>query len=342
MAESKQSTSGTSTSQPGWAPQANALTQLFGQVPGAVQTAQGVNLPSNFTATMTPDQLAVYKNMMTTGSGVAGNGVNLSNTGTDASGAGATAAEGALTSLGGFNPASTNNPSNVINAATEYMNGQNIPSQVAQAMVGANQEARDVTLPGINQTMTDSGNQNSSRNAIAQGLVQRGLAENAQNMTSSMEGQAFQGGLGLAENQNATNNSALLAALTGAAGAGTGLTTAGSLAGTEGVNNLVNSLGLASTGAGGVQQNTQEELTNELQQYMYGSQAPFLPLNEAMGIVGTQNWGPTTNSNATTTTTPSALQLIAGGMTGVGGMLNGIGNVTPSNFNLFNPMSWMG
>jgi hypothetical protein len=42
-------------------------------------------------------------------------------------------------------------------------------------MLNARQTARDVTLPQINQNAAISGNSNSSRTGIAEGLVQRGL-----------------------------------------------------------------------------------------------------------------------------------------------------------------------
>jgi len=224
MASSTSNTSGTATSAPGYAPQANVLSDVFGQVPGAITTAQNQQLPSQYTAGMTPQQLQEYQMMTSAGNGIAGTGAGATN-------AGAAGAQGALTSLGAFNPSATNNTANLINSANQYVQGQNIPAQVAQAMQGATQQAAQTTLPGINQGMTNTGNQNSSRNALAQGQVQQGLAENSENLASSMSGQAYGQGLNLAESQQATNNATQLAALQAALGGGTNLMTGGTAAG---------------------------------------------------------------------------------------------------------------
>jgi hypothetical protein len=49
-------------------------------------------------------------------------------------------------------------------------------------MQGATETARDVTMPGIEQNAAMTGNTNSTRTGIADGLVQRGLAEQSANL----------------------------------------------------------------------------------------------------------------------------------------------------------------
>jgi hypothetical protein len=67
--------------------------------------------------------------------------------------------------------------------------------------------SRDVTrnlyenqIPGLNQAATDSGNMNSSRAGVAQGIMSRGAADQIGDIASNMRGQAYSQGLGLAEN----------------------------------------------------------------------------------------------------------------------------------------------
>src|ERR1700737_1961170 len=154
--------SGTSSSAPGWAPQVGALTTAFNQAGGALANAQSAHAPTGTSANLTGNGM------------LSNNGVSLSNSGTSA----ATSGLGALTN---YNAGSTNNPQAISNAATQFANGQNIGAQTAAATNQAMETVRDVTLPGIQQHAAIGGNTDSSRNGIAQGLVERSLAENSQN-----------------------------------------------------------------------------------------------------------------------------------------------------------------
>jgi hypothetical protein len=64
----------------------------------------------------------------------------------------------------------------------------------------------------------------------------------------------------------------------------------------------------------------QAALTNQLQQYQFGSQAPWTPIQNLMGIIGSNNWGGNTSTTgtSTTTSTPSAWQVL-GGLLGAAG-----------------------
>jgi hypothetical protein len=313
-----------STSGPGYGPQQNFLQSIFGQLPSALQTSQGAQLPQNFTAGMTPQQLQIAQGEVGAGQGLAGNGGTLAGAGTTAAGQGYQGASSALQSLLGFNPAATNNTSNVINGANAYVNGMNIPQMVQGDMAAANANAAETTLPGLQQGMAGSGNVNSSRNGLAQGLVQSNLANQAAGLAANLQGTGYNTGAGLTEQQLQSNNANALSALTGGLYGGTGLGTSGALGATEGTNNAANAFGMQNQGAGMQQQNNQLGLTNQLQQYLYGTQSPFLPLQEAMGIGGGYNWGTNSsvngfqNSNGRGTTNqqqnPSALSLIGSGL----------------------------
>lgn len=315
---------GTATNAPSYAPQANALQDILGQVPGALSQGQSAQLPSNYVAGLTGQQLGLGQTEYNSGLGAANTASGLVGTGSSAATTGYGGAGSALSSLLGYNPSATNNAGAVNSFANQYVAGQNIPAQVQQAMAGANQEANEVSLPGINQAMTASGNQNSSRNALSQGLVQSNLANTAANLGSSMEGQAYATGSQLGESALQSNNSNALSALTGALSGGTALGSSGAYGSTLGTNNLASALGLSTTGAQTSQTNSQDILSNALQQYEYGEAAPFAPLAAAMGIAGSTNWGQTTTGggtqeantlgNSTTTSTPSLLSMLGSGL----------------------------
>lgn len=293
-------TNGTTSSAPGWAPQLSALTNAFTQANGALSTAQGYSA--------TPGASA--QPMLGTNGAVNSNGGALSTSGADATKTG-------LAQLTGYNPYATNNTQSLIDAAKQYASGQNIQAQTDAAMQQAKETARDVTLPGIEQNAALTGNTNSSRTGIAQGLVERSLAENANNTYNALASQAYNNGLTLAENQAQANNTGALTAASNAANAGTNAANAGTTA----VSNSITNTGNANL----VDENNYNNNVNNA----------YAPLNDYMKLVGGTNWGSTTNTNGTSSTqgtgtqttqsNPSAFQMISGllGMAGQGASLFG-------------------
>ena len=190
-----QTTTGSTT--PGFAPQAADLTTAFNGANGALSSASQAVAPTNFTAQMSPAQLAAYQQMIQQG-GNLGTPSTQAGTGTALQADGTSGVGGALSGLSNFNAAGATNPGAINSAAQQYVQGQNIPAQVAAAMQGATQQAQDVTMPGIEQNAAIGGNTNSSRAGIADGLVQRGLAEQSANLNGSLSGAAYAHGLDLA------------------------------------------------------------------------------------------------------------------------------------------------
>ena len=244
--DSKQttSTSASSTKDP-WAPQAAALTGAFNDANSAYAKSSTATAPTDFTAQFTPEQLATYHTMIAQGGDTTA-ATNAANAGTALTGAGTTATTGALSGLSNFNASNANNPDSLVAAANKYVGGQNIDAQVNDAMLNARQTARDVTMPGIEQGAALSGNTNSSRTGIADGLVERGLAEQGANLGASLRSTAFQNGLTLAQQQAAGNNTTNVGALTGAASAGTNAVNSGVNAGTQSIADNTAQAALAS------------------------------------------------------------------------------------------------
>jgi hypothetical protein len=254
-----------------------------------------------------------YANGNTSPSTTASTGTTLQNAGADAT-------SGALSGLSNYDPTQLNNADSLIANANKYVAGQDIVSQVNNAMLNARQTARDVTLPGIEQNAAISGNTNSSRTGIAQGLVERGLAEQAADLGSTLRSNAFKDGLTLASSNANANNTDTLGALSSAAGQGTNAANTGVSASTSGINQQTGLYNLANAAGTGEQSANQADLTNQNQQYQSGVSAPFASLQQLMSIIGTQNWGANTTGTKTVKTDPSVLSTIAG-LLGTAGVL---------------------
>jgi hypothetical protein len=286
--------SNTSTSGPGFQPQASALTNAFNQAGGALTNAQSYTAPNGAAANLT-------------GNGaLSNNGVTLSNSGTNAATSG-------LGALSGYNAGSTNNPQAITDAATQYANGQNIGAQTSAAMQQAMEQVRDVALPGIAQNAAASGNSDSSRSGIAQGLVERSLAENTQNTYNSLYGQAYGNGLNLAQTQANNNNGLNLSAANSAASQGNSAVNTGQNAYSGALNNT----GTANSINQGNYSNNVGNAYSALQQYM--------------NLIGGTNWGTTTSSSgnsqtqgtgtSNTQTDPGLLSSISSGIGVLGALL---------------------
>jgi hypothetical protein len=314
----------TSTTDP-WAPQASALTSAFTNAGNAYNTASTAVAPTNFTAAMDPTAIAAFNQMVQQGGNLSTPNTQAQ-TGTALQGAGTSGVSGALTGLQNYNPAATNNPALNISAANAYAAGQNIPDQVKNAMLPAMQQARDVTIPGIEQNAAITGNTNSSRTGIADGLVQRGLAEQSAALNGSLTGQAFGHGLDLASSNANANNTAKLGALSSAGTIGNSAAGTGVNAGTQAIAGQGALSSEAAAGGAGLTAAQQAELTNQLQQFQSATTSPYAALNGEMGVIGSNNWGNSGTSN--TTTTPSAWDTISGLMSSAGSLAGGINGVS--------------
>ncbi len=317
-----QQQSSTTTSSP-WSVQSPYLQQAFADAAGAMNQTNGVPTPTELTAGLTPQQLQLFQSAINYGT--SNTSPQLEATlGGGAAGAGYSGATGALSELGAFDPSSTNNVNADIAGGNAYAAGQNIPAQVQAAMRDATQQAHDVTLPGLEANAAGTGNVNSSRTGVAEGIVQRGLAQQAGDLSAQLQAQAYNTGAGLTSQENQANNSALLSALNGEGSLGTSLFGGGLGALGQSINDQGSLFNLANEGAAGVQAGNQLQDTNAQQLYQQNTSAPFNGLDQFWNIVGSGNWGGTSSSTGTgqTTTTPSLYQTL-GSLLGTGGSLLG-------------------
>jgi hypothetical protein len=323
-----QATSGTTTTTP-WGPQASYLTDAFTQA----KNAYGQNMK---TGAYSGDYVAQPNGQSgtafdqaynfgtdSTNNGRVGNLLNLSQdwlkNGTDWANQGGNG----LASLAG------DQTQNIIDNAGKYADNPYISGAIQAAMADANRQASESTVPNLYRSAAGSNALNSDRAALSQGVVDRGLAEMAGNLSGTMRYNAFNNGLDASASEVNARRSAYgnLGSL-GQAGQGLGMT--GMAQGLENQSRLNQ---MAAAGAEGNRMDRQYGLDNAMQQYQGKQNFPWSALNNYYNIIGNKSWGGTSNwtsngtSNGTTVQQQEpGLASIAGGVLGAGGSMFKGGN----------------
>lgn len=293
LAPSFQTTNTTTTNAPG-GPQAGALNTIYGGLAGAYNKTKDLNYTGDFYAAPNQTQYDAYNQAGGfaggIGAGIPGAQINA---GMPLLAQGFGGAGGALSGL--LNYGLNDQTGNNINTANTYANNPYIDQAVRAATYGANRNAAENDIPNLYRGAAASGNLNSDRTALAQGVVERGLAENAQNIGAQMRNDAWSRGLQTALEQGqmglgALSNAGSLGANIGAAGSGMlsqGITDQ------QGLSKLYESAG---TGLQGLAQNG---IDNNLAKFQFQQQNPWTALNNYYGIAGQGNWWGTQNQNST-------------------------------------------
>lgn len=311
---SSQEKSETSTSAP-LAAQMPYLNMGWQQASNALTNANNMKAPDAFVAQMTPDQLANFRQMAAYGGNSTLPGQMASN-GTALAGGGSDGILNAIRNMQNFQP--TGSVDSTIADANKYANNAAIPGMVDAAMRDARRNAAETTLPGIAQGAASTGNLNSSRTAIAQGMVDRGLQEKAADLSANFRGAAYDKGLTLANDANKFNTTANLTNNSALASAGNSASTTGFGAMSGAIGDQTNLFNLANAGTAGAQQADQLGINNELAKYGFGANSQFDALKNYWSIVGNQNWGGTKTGESTTTNNPGALQYAGLGLNALG------------------------
>lgn len=320
------STNSTQTSAPSWAPQVGALTQAFGGAQNAYTKQLGMgDYTGDYIAEPNATQYGAIDQATNFAQGnaanVGNNQVNqgqglLSNYGTG------TNAANAL-----YNFGSASQTQNAINTANQLSNNPYIDQMVNAATYGANRNAAENDLPMLARTANGSGNLNSDRAALAQGVIGRGLAENAQNIGATMRGNAWNNGLA----QFNTQNQQQLGALSNAGSLGANLGGAGSSMMSQGINDQANLSSIYSGAGSALNSLNQSYLDNALSKYQGKIQNTWSPVNNLYNIAGANNWGSTQNTSSTgfsmlphenKSSSPGALGIVGAGL-GIAGSIAG-------------------
>lgn len=214
--------------------------------------------------------------------------------------------------------AAANTPAAQQAAAAAYANGQNIGAATTAATQQAYQDAANNTLPSIYRNAASSGSLNSDRTALAQGLVQQGLAQTSANTYANLWNQAYNTGGTNYSTQNAANNAA-----TTAAG------TLGSTAASQGYTGLNNAYTTGATSnqlavgaANNLNSLDQATLDNQLKQWASNYSYDQNNLNDYWNVVSPLKGGTTTSAGTSTTdTSPSLASQIGQGIGTAGSLM---------------------
>jgi hypothetical protein len=306
-----------------WQVQQPYLQQAFGQAQTNLGNANANQYSGQQVAQFSPDQLALFKQMQ--GYGADGSPAATSTSvGQTTATAGANALTGAFDALGNYQPGGGTDSN--IAAATSYANNPATDGMIDAAMRDARRSVSEQALPQVARSAAAGGNTMSSRRAISEGLVERGLAEKTADVSAGIRGQQFDRGLALAEAGRTADNSAVLEAMKTRAAAGGNAVNAGVNAIGSGIQQqggLFDIAGAGATGAG--QQNQQNQIDNAKGMSEYGNDAAQKALANFMSIVGSANWGGTSSGTQTQTSTPSLWSTVGSGL-GMASSIMGLGN----------------
>lgn len=322
--QTTQTTNTSETTAP-WSAQQPYLLDAFKKAQSNYNMGAGSLYSGDQIAGMTPEQMNVFKSLYSYGMnnnnipGISASvGTNLANTGSQGLSA-------AMERLLAFKP--TGGPQDNVTTAGLYADNPYISGQVDAAMRDASRYVNEQQLPALDRAAAMTGNVNSStvgRGGIAQGIIQRGLAEKAADVSANLRGSAYSQGLNLAEQGRQADTNSILDALksTGSLGA----TSAG--AGVDALGNSINQQGtlysLAGEGAAGNQAANQASIDNAKAVSEYGADRLNSLLSQYFSTVGGANWGSQSTGTGTTVTTkkedPSIANQIAGVLGGLGGL----------------------
>lgn len=322
MGSSKQTTT---TDQGPWKVQQPFLTEAFNEAQSLYkQNKDTPGYTGDFIAGLTDQQKGLIDGGIdfynTTGANTGSNTTNLSQglLSSGASGMGTTA--GQLSELS--NEILNSDPTGAnISAASRYADNPFVSGMVDNAMLDARRQVAEGVIPNLYRGAAATGNLNSDRTALAQGVVERGLAEKAAGISSGLRGELYSQGLELSEQARSRNMAAGIDALSSSGLLYDAMSGKG-LSGTElgsGLSNdaISNALSLSTL----YQQNNQDMLDNAMQKQTYAQDRPYDMLSRYYDLVGGNNWG----QYGTTTTKNQASPAQTAGMIigSIGSLLKG-------------------
>lgn len=242
--------------------------------------------------------------------------------------------------LTNFNPGDPTQAN--ISSAGQYANNPYMSGMIDAASRDVRRNLTEDVLPGISRVGSATGNTNSSRTGVAEGIALRGAQDRIGDIASTMRGDAYQQGLGLAENARGTNMQAQLQGMSqGLANTENArqfntntqlnaLNNAGNLYGnaygqgiqgtTAGAQQMYNNLDAMSQAGALQQQDAQGRLNEQYAKWQGAQDRGFNLLDRYMQIIGGQ-YGSTTNTTANNGQ-PTWLNTLQGGL---GGAAAGLG-----------------
>lgn len=278
----------TQTSTP-WGPQGDALKDIFAKAGQAYASKAGTPwYEGDIYANMDPMTAAAIKQNLeyinSRGKQTADTVEGVGNKMLDGSVDGFKQAADGLYSASSTDPTQAN-----IAAASAYANNPAIDGMIDAASRDVKRNLFENEIPGLNRAGTASGNINSSRAGVAEGIMRRGAADQVGDISAAIRGNAFDHGLSLAEGARTANMSGL-GSSAGIYGQqfGQGI---GAL-GTARDINLGNTASAIDTSSL-FQKDQQGQLDANFQKWLGNDTRDMDLLSKYYGIVGSGNWGGT-------------------------------------------------
>jgi len=236
-----------------------------------------------------------------------------------------------MDSLGAYGAAAgaDNTASNIKNAGM-YADNPYLSGQIDAATRDVGRNLNENTLPGIDRAAVGSGNINSSRAGIAEGIAMRGAQDQAGDIAANMRGNAYNQGI-----QTAANDAQFRTNSMGQASNNLGAAVQSGVANTaQGVDTSYQNLGKSGLAGGVLQADEQGQLSADQNQWNANDTREQGLLNNYYGTIGANNWGKSGNTTEETKSNPGifgaamglgslAASFMAPGAGALGGMAKG-------------------
>lgn len=298
-----------------WTAQQPYLLQAFRDAQKAYTGADKTGYTGDFFAAPRPEQISNFNNAIDFANGTGSDIVK------QLLARGGTAADigtfGANTSLNGLYGLTGDQTDSVISTANRYAENPYTQGAIDAATRDAKRAVSEGALPSLYRNAAAGGNLNSSRTAVAEGVISRGLADQVGDISAQLRQQAYDRGLDLAIKGKEFQANTL-----GKIGdISTNQQQLGLGALSSGLDNQASLYDLAGGAAAGLQAADQNRLDNTLSKFEYKDQRPFDLLSRYYGVIGANQWGGQSIGNSTVTQKPSTLSTIGAGIGTLGSLL---------------------
>jgi hypothetical protein len=317
---SSKTTDTKSTTAP-WSAQQPYLLDAWGQAKGLYDknTKEGA-YSGDYVAAPNQDQYDINQQAIDFAKGLGQSSSNaLLNTGTGNLGTGSDYIGKAGSGLYDYSQSDT--LGNTISGANRVAQGFNVSGAVDAAMRDANRIAAEDTLPSLYRGSSATGNINSDRAALSEGVVKRGLAEKAADLSAELQNENYQTGLKTAQDDTTSR----LGALSDLGSLGSSTLNSGIEGISSGISSAAKNLGIGSAAAEDNQGLAQDILDNAIAKYEGKQDYGWDQLAKYYGITGDKNWGSEETKKETVKDNPSTLSTIGSGIGAVGALSKGGG-----------------
>jgi hypothetical protein len=323
-AQQKDKSSSTSTTDP-WSGQSDYLKDIFDKAQTLQERQSGQKYTGDHLAAYRPEQTSMFNNMINYAntSPIAG---MLQNQGSNLGAAGVGGVNSAMQGYQDFRPGGST--MGTITDAGLYADNPYISSMVDAATRDAGRGLYEGALPQAARQGAISGNTNSSKQGIREGILERGYQDLRGDVSADLRGQAYSQGLNLAQQQRQHEDQAGLERLSGFGSLGLGAADGGMSALNNSVKAMSDQFALGNEGASGLQAADQQKLSNELAKYAFNKDDPWGSIQNYFNIIGSNNWGGSTTATGSKNTTGQTSSTASPAAT-FGGILTALGSLIP-------------